>query len=57
MGAEFGNVILSAKRAEVVKQALADRGIPADRLQIVADGEAEPVVGVLPSRTAVVTWR
>jgi outer membrane protein OmpA-like peptidoglycan-associated protein len=56
-GTEFANVILSAKRAAAVKQALTDRGIPADRLEIVADGEAEPVVGVLPSRTAVVTWR
>jgi OOP family OmpA-OmpF porin len=56
-GPEFPNVILSAHRAAAVKQALADRGVPTDRLQIVADGEAEPVPGVAPSRTAVITWR
>jgi OmpA-OmpF porin, OOP family len=56
-GQEFPNVILSARRAAAVKQALADRGVPTDRLQIVAVGEAEPVPGVPPSRTAVVTWR
>ena len=56
-GEEFPNVILSARRAEAVKKALADRGVPAERLQIVADGEAEPVPGILPSRTAVLSWR
>ncbi len=56
-GEEFPNLILSAHRAELVKQALVDRGIPAERLQIVAYGEAEPVANTSPSRSAVVTWR
>jgi outer membrane protein OmpA-like peptidoglycan-associated protein len=56
-GAEFQNILLSARRAEKVKQALVDRGVPSDKLQIVAIGEAEPVPGVQPSRSAVVTWR
>lgn len=56
-GREFENLILSARRAAVVKKALVDRGIPAERLQIIAIGEAEPVAKSLASRTAVVTWR
>ena len=56
-GREFANVILSAKRAEAVKQGLVDRGIPAAKLQIVAVGTAEPVPGDTPARTAVITWR
>lgn len=56
-GSEFPNVILSAHRAQAVKQALADRGVPDTRLQIVAAGEAEPVPGIPPSRSAVITWR
>lgn len=56
-GREFENVILSARRAAAVKEALVDRGIPAERLQIVAVGEAEPVPSVPASRIAVVTWR
>ncbi len=57
LGEEFANLILSARRADTVKKALVDRGIPAERLQIVADGMAERVPGVPPSRSAVVTWR
>jgi len=56
-GGEYQNLILSARRADLVKKALVDRGVPAERLQIVAIGEAEPVVGVVPSRSAIVTWR
>ena len=56
-GQEYDNLILSARRANLVKRALVDRGIPAERLQIVAIGEAELVVGVPASRSAVVTWR
>ena len=56
-GEEFPNLILSARRADAVKKALVDRGIPAERLQIVAVGEAELVPTVPPSRSAVVTWR
>lgn len=56
-GNEFNNVVLSAKRANLVKHALVDRGIPAERLQIVAFGSAQPDANVAPSRSAVVTWR
>ncbi len=56
-GEEFANLILSARRADVVKKALVDRGIPAERLQIVAVGAAELVATAPPSRSAVVTWR
>ena len=56
-GQEYENLILSARRANLVKRALVDRGIPAERLQIVAIGEAELVVGVPANRSAVVTWR
>ena len=56
-GSEYANLLLSARRAEQVKHALVDRGVPADRLQIVAIGQAEPVAGLEPARSAVVTWR
>jgi OmpA-OmpF porin, OOP family len=56
-GAEFPNLLLSAHRAEAVKQGLVDRGIPAERLQIEALGQAEPASGETPARTAVITWR
>ena len=57
VGQEYSNLLLSAKRADIVKRALVDRGVPADRLQIVAIGAAQPVPGVPPSRSTVVTWR
>ncbi len=56
-GNEFTNLILAARRAEAVKRGLVDRGVPADRLQIVAIGEAEPVPTVVASRSAIITWR
>jgi len=56
-GDEYKNILLSARRAETVKHALVDRGVPADKLQIVAVGEAEPVPGIPPDRAAVITWR
>lgn len=56
-GQEFANLVLSGRRADAVKKALVDRGIPAERLQIVAIGQAEPVANVPSSRSAVVTWR
>ncbi len=56
-GDEYRNILLSARRAETVKHALVDRGVPADKLQIVAVGEAEPVPGIPPDRAAVITWR
>jgi len=56
-GQEYPNLVLSARRAEAVKQALVDRGIPASQLQIMADGTAQRVPGVTPERSAVITWR
>jgi OmpA-OmpF porin, OOP family len=56
-GAEFPNLILSAHRAASVKTALVERGVPADRLQIVAVGQAQPVPTVTPDKVAVITWR
>ena len=56
-GQEYRNLLLSARRAELVKGALVARGVPADRLQIVAIGQAEPVPGMPPMRSVVVTWR
>jgi len=60
-GTEFNNLVLSAKRASVVKQALVARGIPAQRLELVAFGVAEPAVPDKPTapenRRVVITWR
>lgn len=56
-GSEVGNLLLSARRAAVVKQALVDRGIPAERLQIVAYGQTPLPPGSTPERDAVITWR
>ncbi len=44
VGQDYPNLILSARRAEAVKQALISRGIPAERLQIQALGESDPAV-------------
>jgi OOP family OmpA-OmpF porin len=60
-GSEFGNLILSAKRAAAVKDALVARGIPAQRLELEALGTADPAVpadGTSPeNRRVVITWR
>jgi outer membrane protein OmpA-like peptidoglycan-associated protein len=60
-GDEYQNVIISAKRAEVVKRALVERGIAADRLLIQAYGASEPANSSDPqspdNRRAVITWR
>jgi outer membrane protein OmpA-like peptidoglycan-associated protein len=60
-GDEYQNVIISAKRAQVVKQALVERGIAADRLLIQAYGASEPADSADPraasNRRAVITWR
>ncbi len=56
-GDEFSNLLLSARRAVKTKQALVDRGIPAEKLQIVAIGEAEPVPTIPAIPSAVITWR
>lgn len=44
LGPEPYNVILSRRRAEVVKQYLTDKGMKADNLDVQARGEAAPVV-------------
>ncbi len=56
-GQEYPNLILSAQRARSVQQGLVDRGLPVNRLQIVADGESQRTPGEQPGKTAVVTWR
>jgi OOP family OmpA-OmpF porin len=60
-GAEYPNLVLSAERALVAKQALVARGIPADRLQMRAMGTSLPVDpnATLPenNRRVVITWR
>ena len=60
-GREYENLLLSARRAETVKQALVARGIPAARLQLEAFGISEPAVPTDPdapqNRRVVITWR
>lgn len=60
-GDEYANLLLSARRAQVVKKALVARGIPADRLLLRADGASDPVdasdPGAVDNRRVVVTWR
>lgn len=56
-GSEFPNLLLSARRADSVKRVLVDRGVPAERLQLIAFGEAEPAPPVMASRAVVITWR
>jgi outer membrane protein OmpA-like peptidoglycan-associated protein len=60
-GAELANLLLSGRRAAVVKDALVARGIPADRLELVAYGVAEPAVPANPTaaenRRVVISWR
>ena len=61
VGDEYANLLLSARRAQIVKQALVQRGIPADRLLLQAFGTSEPAVasdGAAPeNRRVTVTWR
>jgi OOP family OmpA-OmpF porin len=60
-GDEFSNLILSGRRAEVVKRGLVARGIPADRLLIQALGASELADSTEPfsikNRRVVITWR
>lgn len=51
-GSEPGNLALSRERAEAVRQALVQRGIPADGLRIRGVGSSEPVEGLDPSDPA-----
>ena len=60
-GDEYANLLLSARRAQVVKKALVARGIPADRLLLQALGASDPADSSDPAapenRRVVVTWR
>ena len=60
-GDEYHNLLLSARRAQVVKKALVARGIPADRLLLQALGASDPADSSDPTaptnRRVVVTWR
>lgn len=51
-GPEPGNLELSQQRAEAVRQALVERGIPADGLRTRGVGSSEPVKGLDPSDPA-----
>ena len=59
-GQEYGNLLLSARRAQAAKTALTARGIPADRMVIRAYGVAKPVDATDPNgpanRQVVITW-
>ena len=61
LGDEYGNVLLSAQRAQAVKQALVARGIPAGKLLLQALGTSEPINSANPAspenRSVVITWR
>ena len=60
-GDEYRNLLLSARRAQAVKEGLVARGIPADRLLLQAFGTSDPADPADPSaaanRRVVVTWR
>jgi outer membrane protein OmpA-like peptidoglycan-associated protein len=60
-GAEYPNLVLSGERAQITKQALVARGIPADRLQLQALGSSLPTDPAAPmpdnNRRVVITWR
>ena len=61
VGSEFNNLLLSARRAEAVKQGLLARGIPADRVKVQALGASDPVNASDPTspenRRVVIQWR
>ena len=50
-GEPTGNLLLSQSRANAVLRGLVARGIPADRFQVVAKGETDPVIAT-PRGTA-----
>ncbi len=62
-GKELDNLVLSARRAAAVKEALVGRGIPASILQIQAKGQSDLAVPASADRPepqdrrVVVTWR
>lgn len=51
-GPEEANIALSTERAEAVKQAMMERGIPANVLQVAGEGSARPVEGLEPTDPA-----
>lgn len=59
-GDEYANLLLSAKRARVVKQALVARGIPANQVMLRAYGQSDPIDKANPAdpanRRVRVTW-
>lgn len=61
VGTEYNNLLLSARRAEAVKQGLTARGIPADRVKVQALGASDPVNSGDPAaaenRRVVIQWR
>jgi outer membrane protein OmpA-like peptidoglycan-associated protein len=60
-GKEWPNLLLSAQRAAIVKQALVRRGVPPDRLALRAFGIADFHDADAPAgsenRVVVLTWR
>lgn len=60
-GDEYANLLLSARRAQVVKQQLVARGIPSERLLLQAYGVSQPLArddgSDANDRRVVVTWR
>ena len=61
VGDEYSNLLLSARRAQLVKQGLVERGIPANRLLLQALGTSDPASTTDPqsaeNRRVTVTWR
>lgn len=63
IGDPQSNLTLSQRRATAVLNALLDRGIPAERFQILAKGQSEisepakPSVADLKDRRVEITWR
>ena len=61
VGDEYPNLLLSARRAQVVKAGLVARGIPSDRLLLHALGMSDPAQGTasepVDNRRVTVTWR
>ena len=62
-GSPQGNLTLSERRARAVLTGLVDRGIPVQRLQLLAAGTTEPAVKTAPgqaeseNRRVDITWR
>ena len=62
-GSPSGNLTLSERRARTVLTGLVDRGIPVQRLQLLAAGTTEPAVKTAPgeasaeNRRVDITWR